>query len=84
MVQVGFTPARVELRLSNLMAFDATLHGTWGCPPERYADVLRLVYDGRVVLDPFVEYAPMADVNRVLDDMAHHKVSRRVVLLAPP
>ncbi|HOW46379.1 MAG TPA: 6-hydroxycyclohex-1-ene-1-carbonyl-CoA dehydrogenase, partial [Rubrivivax sp.] len=31
---VGFTMDKVELRLSNLMAFDARAIGNWGCPPE--------------------------------------------------
>lgn len=33
LVQVGYTREQVQIRLSNLMAFDATVHGTWGCPP---------------------------------------------------
>ena len=35
---VGFTPKKVELRFSNLMAFDATARGNWGCPPEGKAN----------------------------------------------
>jgi 6-hydroxycyclohex-1-ene-1-carbonyl-CoA dehydrogenase len=51
---VGFTPAKLELRLSNLMAFDATVQGNWGCLPERYPAVLELVLQGRVKVAPFV------------------------------
>ncbi len=80
MVQVGYTPATVTLRLSNVMAFDATVHGSWGCPPELYGDVLRLIYSGRVVLTPFVEHAPMSRVVEWLDAMAHHRLTRRLVL----
>jgi 6-hydroxycyclohex-1-ene-1-carbonyl-CoA dehydrogenase len=80
LMQVGYTPKPVEVRLSNLMAFDATVHGTWGCPPEAYPDVLRLVYDGKVVLGPFVERAAMSRVNALLDDMAHHRLNRRMIL----
>jgi 6-hydroxycyclohex-1-ene-1-carbonyl-CoA dehydrogenase len=79
MVQVGYCAATVEVRLSNLMAFDATIHGTWGCPPARYPEVLRMIYAGQVVLAPFVEFAPMSRVNEVLDDMAHHRLERRIV-----
>jgi 6-hydroxycyclohex-1-ene-1-carbonyl-CoA dehydrogenase len=79
MVQVGYCAASVEVRLSNLMAFDATIHGSWGCPPAAYGDVLRLIYEGHVALDPFIEYAPMSQLNERLDDMAHHKLTRRVV-----
>ena len=80
LVQVGYTPATVNLRLSNVMAFDATIHGSWGCPPELYAAVLRLIYAGKVVLSPFVEHAPMSRVVEHLDAMAHHKLTKRLVL----
>ncbi len=77
---VGYTFAKVSLRLSNLMAFDATAHGSWGCPPAAYADVLRFIYDGKVVIDPFVEYAPLSTVNQQLEAMAAHKLEKRMVL----
>jgi 6-hydroxycyclohex-1-ene-1-carbonyl-CoA dehydrogenase len=79
MVQAGYCAASVEVRLSNLMAFDATIHGTWGCPPEAYPEVLRLITTGAVVLAPFVEHTPMSRVNEVLDDMAHHRLGKRVI-----
>jgi 6-hydroxycyclohex-1-ene-1-carbonyl-CoA dehydrogenase len=62
------------------MAFDATVHGTWGCPPEAYPAVLELIYDGRVSLSPMLDHAPMSDLNRLLDDMANHRLARRMVL----
>lgn len=80
LVQVGYTPETVEVRLSNLMAFDATVHGTWGCPPEAYPDVLTLIADGQLAVAPFVEYAPMSALNQLLDDMAHHRLGARMVL----
>jgi 6-hydroxycyclohex-1-ene-1-carbonyl-CoA dehydrogenase len=80
LVQVGYTPKAVEVRLSNLMAFDATVVGTWGCPPEVYPEVLRLIYDGRVVLAPFVEHAPMSRINELLTAMANHGLANRMIL----
>ncbi len=80
MVQVGYTPETVEVRLSNLMAFDATVHGTWGCPTEAYPDVIALIAQGRVALDPFVESAPMSLVNDHLEAMHAHRLERRLVL----
>ena len=79
MVQLGYTPRPVELRLSNLMAFDATVHGTWGCPPEAYPEVLRMIYAGHVVIGPFVQHAAMSSINQALDDMAHHRLSKRTI-----
>lgn len=80
LVQVGFTPKPVELRFSNLMAFDATALGSWGCPPEAYPDVLRLIWDGKVQLTGGLEQAPMSRINELLADMAGHRLQRRMVL----
>ena len=80
MMQVGYTPNKIDVRLSNLMAFDATLHGTWGCPPEVYPGVLRMIEEGKVKLDPFIAYGPMSKVNDYLADMAAHKLERRMVM----
>jgi 6-hydroxycyclohex-1-ene-1-carbonyl-CoA dehydrogenase len=81
LVVVGFTPEKVKLRLSNVMAHDATVIGTWGAPPEVYPPVLQLVYRGKVALTPFIDRAPMSELNRLLDDMAAHRLTRRMVLL---
>ncbi len=80
LLQVGYTPKPIEVRLSNLMAFDATVHGTWGCPPEAYPEVLALIARGEVVVAPFVEHAPMSQLNDLLDRMAHHQLTKRMVL----
>jgi 6-hydroxycyclohex-1-ene-1-carbonyl-CoA dehydrogenase len=68
------------LRLSNLMAFDATARGNWGCPPEQYPAALKLVLDGRVALEPFVEQHPLDDAPAVFEAVANHKIRRRVIL----
>ena len=78
---VGFTMDRVELRLSNLMAFDARALGNWGCPPELYPAALDLVLEGRVRVKPFVEHHKLADINAVFDAVHRHAVTRRVVLV---
>ncbi|MFN0151842.1 MAG: 6-hydroxycyclohex-1-ene-1-carbonyl-CoA dehydrogenase [bacterium] len=80
LLQVGYTPKSVELRFSNLMAFDATVHGTWGCPPEAYPRVLELIDSGRVALAPFVEYTAMSRINEMLAALAAHRLERRMVL----
>jgi 6-hydroxycyclohex-1-ene-1-carbonyl-CoA dehydrogenase len=78
---VGFTPKKLELRLSNLMAFDATAEGNWGCLPEHYPAVVDLVLSGRVALAPFIENRPMSSINQTFTDIHEHRVSNRVVLL---
>lgn len=77
---VGFTLGKVELRLSNLMAFDATVQGTWGCLPELYPAALELVTSGKVTLKPFVERHPMSDGPEVLRRVADHEIHRRAIL----
>ncbi|HEX6811775.1 MAG TPA: 6-hydroxycyclohex-1-ene-1-carbonyl-CoA dehydrogenase [Planctomycetota bacterium] len=78
---VGFTPKKVELRLSNVMAFDATVRGNWGCLPELYPSALELVLTGKVALAPFVEKRPLASINQSFEDVHEHRVSRRLVLV---
>ncbi len=56
---VGFTMDKVEVRLSNLMAYHARAIGNWGCPPELYPGALEFVLSGRVKVAPFVEKHPL-------------------------
>ena len=77
---VGFTMDKVEIRLSNLMAFDARALGNWGCPPEVYPAALDLVLDGRVQIKPFVETHPLAEINSVFEAVHHHRIKKRAVL----
>lgn len=77
---VGFTPKKVEVRLSNLMAFDARVEGNWGCLPEHYPALVDLVLKGKVALAPFVEYRPLSTINETFEDVRAHRVSKRVVL----
>ena len=77
---VGYTAGKVELRLSNVMALDATIQGNWGCLPELYPEVLELVLAGKVQLGPYVERRPLASINETFMDLRDHRLSRRVVL----
>lgn len=78
---VGYTAAKIELRLSNLMAFDATARGTWGCSPALYPEVLSMVLQGDIALAPFVEYRPLSSLNETLAAIRDHQVGKRVVLV---
>jgi 6-hydroxycyclohex-1-ene-1-carbonyl-CoA dehydrogenase len=78
---VGFTAAKVEIRLSNLMAFDATAQGNWGCLPEHYPVILDLVLSSKVVIAPFVETRPLRTINETFEDIHDRKASGRVILL---
>ena len=78
---VGFTMDKIELRLSNLMAFDARAIGNWGCPPEHYAAALDLVLEGKVKIKPFIEPLPLKDINRVFEAVHQREISKRAVLV---
>jgi len=78
---VGFTMDKVEVRLSNLMAFHARAIGNWGCPPELYPQALELVLNGRVKVAPFVEKHPLSDINKVFEAAHAGALKRRAVLV---
>lgn len=78
---VGFTMAKVEIRLSNLMAFHARALGNWGCLPEHYPAALDLVLDGKVELKAFVEQKPLSEINSVFDAVHQQKMQRRAILV---
>ena len=79
---VGFTMDKLELRLSNLMAFHARALGNWGCAPELYPEALDLVLDGKVQIKPFIERHPLSEINQVFD-AAHHGALKRRAILVP-
>ena len=80
MMVIGFTLAKTQVRLSNLMAFDATVQGTWGCKPELYPEALKLVTDNKVTLKPFIQTYPMSQGPDILQQVADHKIDKRAIL----
>ncbi len=78
---VGFTMDKVEVRLSNLMAFDAKAIGTWGCRAELYPEILQLVAEGKILLKPFVQTFPLDAINRVFQETLEHKHLKRCILV---
>jgi len=78
---VGFTLDKSEVRLSNLMAFDSKVIGTWGCKPELYTEVMELIANGKLDIAPFVDTFPMSEINEVLNNTLEHKYLKRSVLI---
>ncbi len=81
---VGFTPDKTEIRLSNLMALDATAQGNWGCMPEHYPAVVDMVLSGKVALAPFVEHRPLSSIGESFSEIHAGKVRRRIILVPEP
>jgi len=78
---VGFTLDKLEVRLSNLMAFDAQLIGTWGCKPELYPEVVELVAEDKIQIDQLVETFPLSQINEIFRNTLDHKYDKRSVLV---
>ena len=82
---IGFTMDKPQIRLSNLMALDATAFGSWGCSPSLYGDALALVVSGKVTLRPFIERRPLAEGPDLFARLAdsHDGADRRAILVPP-
>ncbi len=78
---VGFTRDPVELRLSNLMAFDAVARGSWACDPALYPEIVAKVISGDVRLGPFIERRPLDSIQETFEDLRSHKLKKRPVLI---
>lgn len=78
---VGFTMDKLEVRLSNLMAFDSKVIGTWGCKPELYPEVVDLIASDKIKIDQFVETFPMSKINDVFQNTLAHKYTKRSILV---
>jgi 6-hydroxycyclohex-1-ene-1-carbonyl-CoA dehydrogenase len=80
MLVVGFGLQPNKYMLSKLMAFDAEIIGTWGCLPKYYNDVLAMVHEGKVEIEPFLETKPMSTIEQVFEDQHAGKFDKRQVL----
>lgn len=78
---VGFTMEKLEVRLSNLMAFDARLIGNWGSDPVVYPEVLAWIGDGRIQVAPFVEKHPLEQINDIFEAAHAGRLLKRAVLV---
>ena len=80
LIWVGFGMQKNEYSLSRLMAFDAEIVGTWGCLPEYYPEVLKLVLNKTIQIKPFTELRPMSQIREVFEEAHARKLMKRVVL----
>ena len=80
LIIAGFGMQKNEFSLSRLMAFDADIKGTWGWLPKYYPEVLKMVLDGKVEIEPFVETRPMSQIQQAFEEVHKGKTEKRVVL----
>jgi 6-hydroxycyclohex-1-ene-1-carbonyl-CoA dehydrogenase len=80
LVIAGYGMQKAEYMLSRLMAFDADIKGTWGCLPKYYPEVLKMVLDGKIQIEPFVETRPMSQIQQAFAEVHKGGTEKRVVL----
>lgn len=80
LVIAGYGMQKNEYQLSRLMAFDADILGTWGCLPKYYPDVLNMVLEGKVQIEPFIETRPMSTIEKSFEDAHKGGLTQRIVL----
>jgi len=78
---IGFTMDKIQVRLGNLMAFDATMFGNWGCLPSLYAPAIELVTSGKVQIRPFSKRFALREINDVIARARRHELKERPVLV---
>ena len=78
---VGFTMAKLELRLSNLMAFDAVCFGNWGCAPELYPAAVEMVLSGKVNLKPFIKRHSLDQIQPLFEAAHRGELNERAILV---
>lgn len=80
MVIAGYGMQKNEYQLSRLMAFDADIKGTWGCLPEYYPVVLKMVQDKKIDIEPFIETRPMSAILESFNEVHSGGLEKRIVL----
>jgi 6-hydroxycyclohex-1-ene-1-carbonyl-CoA dehydrogenase len=76
----GFGMQKNEYSLSRLMAFDADIKGTWGCLPKYYPEVLKMILENKVQIEPFVETRPMSQIQQAFEEAHKGGLMKRIVL----
>jgi 6-hydroxycyclohex-1-ene-1-carbonyl-CoA dehydrogenase len=80
LVICGFGTQKNEYSLSRLMAFDADILGSWGCLTKYYPTVLKMVLEGKIQIEPFVETRPMSTIKEAFEEAHKGGLTKRIVL----
>lgn len=81
LVICGYGMQRNEYQLSRVMAFDADILGSWGCLPKYYPEVLNMVLEGKIQIEPFIETRPMSTIQKSFEEVHKGGLMQRIVLL---
>jgi 6-hydroxycyclohex-1-ene-1-carbonyl-CoA dehydrogenase len=80
LVICGYGTQKNEYSLSRLMAFDADILGSWGCLTKHYPTVLKMVLEGKIQIEPFVETRPMSTIKEAFEEAHKGGLTKRIVL----
>ncbi|MGA7677270.1 MAG: zinc-binding dehydrogenase, partial [Dehalococcoidia bacterium] len=80
LVICGYGTQKNEYSLSRLMAFDADILGSWGCLTKYYPTVLKMVLEGKIQIEPFVETRPMSTIKEAFEEAHKGGLTKRIVL----
>jgi 6-hydroxycyclohex-1-ene-1-carbonyl-CoA dehydrogenase len=83
LVLVGYGTQSLSYHFSRLMAFDAEIRGTWGCPPEHYPFILEEVLQGNIKILPLVETRPMSSIADTFSEIRSQGSPERRIILTP-
>lgn len=78
---VGYTPEPALVRLSSVMALDATVQGVWGADPALLPEAVALCRSGAVDLQRAVQLHPLSQAPAVLEALRDHRLLQRAVLV---
>lgn len=80
LVVAGFGMQKNEFSLSRLMALEADVIGTWACLPKYYPDVLNMVLNGIIQIEPFIKTMPMSRIREAYEQAHQGGLTQRIVL----
>lgn len=63
------------------MTLEAEIIGTWACLPKYYPDVLNMVLDGTIQIEPFIKTMPMSLIKEAYEEVHQGGLMQRIVLI---
>ncbi|NLG33476.1 MAG: hypothetical protein GX550_08160 [Syntrophomonadaceae bacterium] len=80
-VQSGDMVIKNEFPLSRLMTLEADVIGSWACLPKYYPDVLNMVLNNIIQIEPFIKTMPMSQIKEAYEEAHQGGLRQRIVLI---
>lgn len=62
------------------MSLDAEVIGAWACLPKYYPEVLNMVLNGIIQIEPFIKTMPMSQIREAYAEAHQGSLAQRIVL----